>query len=125
MLIVFMKTPDAPVWQGFFIACLMFATAFTQNALHQHLFYMASQVAFGMRATLIAAVYRKALCISPSATQRTTVGEMVNLMAVDIHRIQEYNHDSWMVWSGPLVVTIALVLLYRFPNARRLLASCS
>ena len=96
MLIVFIKTPEAPMWKGFFISFFMFSTAFTQNLLHQHLWYIASQAALGMRAALIAAVYRKALRISSRATQRTTVGEMVNLMAVDIARIQEYNYHSWI-----------------------------
>ena len=113
MLVVFMKSSEAPLWQGFFIAFLMFLTALAQSLCFQRLFYITSELVIRMRAALVSAVYRKALTISSAAQQRSTVGEMVNIMAVDIQRIQDFTSYCWVIWSGPLQVTIGMVLLFR------------
>lgn len=46
-------------------------------------------VGYRVRTALISAIYRKALTISNAAKRNTTVGEIVNLMAVDAQR---YTH---------------------------------
>ena len=113
MLVVFMKSPEVPIWRGFFIAFLLFITTFTQSMCFQRLFYITSELVIRMRAALVSAVYRKALTLSSAAQQRSTVGEMVNIMAVDIQRIQDFTFYCWVIWSGPLQVTIGMALLFR------------
>ncbi|PVD37039.1 hypothetical protein C0Q70_04032 [Pomacea canaliculata] len=41
-----------------------------------------------------------------------TVGEVVNLMAVDCQRVQDMMSYTWMVWSIPLQVMLAVYLLW-------------
>ena len=50
--------------------------------------------------------------MSNEARRTTTVGEIVNLMAVDAERLRDAPVYLWMVWSCPLQITVAIVLLY-------------
>ena len=41
------------------------------------------EIGFWLRSSLISAIYRKSLAISPQGKADSTVGEVVNLMSVD------------------------------------------
>ncbi len=49
--------------------------------------------------------YLQSLTISNQARKTTTVGEIVNLMAVDAERLQDATPYLWMMWSSPLQVS--------------------
>ena len=44
-------------------------------------------VGIRIRSSLISAIYRKSLRVSPSGKKETTTGEVVNLMSVDVQRL--------------------------------------
>lgn len=70
-------------------------------------------VGFRIRSALISAIYRKALKVSSSAKRDTTVGEIVNLMAVDAQRFFELISYLHLLWSSPLVMGVAIFLLWQ------------
>jgi len=51
--------------------------------------------------------------MSSEARRSTTVGEIVNLMSVDAQRLQDVASYLWIIWSCPLQIIVALVILYR------------
>ncbi|KAK2714333.1 hypothetical protein QYM36_008785, partial [Artemia franciscana] len=53
-----------------------------------------------------------ALRISNTARRDTTVGEIVNLMAVDTQRLMEMSLYLNLLWSAPFQIAIALYFLY-------------
>ena len=55
------------------------------NMVHHHIFRYA--VGIRIRSSLISAIYRKSLRVSPSGKKETTTGEVVNLMSVDVQRL--------------------------------------
>lgn len=73
---------------------------------------MTYKVGFKIRSALISGIYRKAMRISNSAKKDSTVGEIVNLMAVDAHRFLELTSYLHFIWSGPLIMALALYFLY-------------
>lgn len=82
-----------PLWHGIFFAILLFATACIQSLiLAQHL-QLLVVVALRVRTSLIGTIYKKALGLSNSARKETTVGEIVNLMAVGEFLFLEYSFD--------------------------------
>lgn len=112
-LIFFTADPSSPFWQGVALTIALFVTSFTSAVINGQYFWKTSVVGFRIRTGLISAIYRKALRVSSAVKKDTTVGEIVNLMAVDAQRFTElisYCHD---LWSGPLVIGIALWLLWR------------
>ena len=54
----------------------------------------------------------KSLRISPSARMLSTVGEIVNLMAVDAARYNELMHYLNTIWIAPFQVALALYFLW-------------
>ncbi len=56
----------------------------------------------------------QALRMSSKARQNRTVGEIVNLMSVDAQRLMDLVTYLYAVYSAPIQITLALVLLYKF-----------
>ncbi|KAJ1552244.1 Multidrug resistance-associated protein 1, partial [Cladochytrium tenue] len=77
------KGYEQPIARGAAIACLMLLAALFQTVfLHQY-FHISISTGMKVRAAIMAAVYQKALVLSNTARQGSTLGEVVNLMAVD------------------------------------------
>nr|CAD7445720.1 unnamed protein product [Timema bartmani] len=66
-----------------------------------------------IRSAIISVIYRKALTMSYGARKESTVGEIVNLMAVDANRAMEVSMQLNMLWSAPLQIALALYYLWQ------------
>ena len=69
---------------------LFFVTSVGQSFIFQSLTSISNDLSIRMRAALVAAIYRKGLLVTPAAMQRRTVGEVLNLMSVDVQRLQDF-----------------------------------
>jgi len=57
--------------------------------------------------------------ISNAARQESTVGEIVNLMSTDAQRFMDLMSYIHILWSGPLQIIIAVLMLYQVnPHAK-------
>lgn len=86
LLITFTADKEAPLWHGMLFAAIFFAVSGLSALLNGSFQYYCFLVGYRIRTVLISAIYRKALSISNTAKRNTTVGEIVNLMAVDAQR---------------------------------------
>ena len=102
-----------PLWQGFFYAGLMFSAAVTESILNNLYEYKLSLTAMKMRSSITDAIYQKALRLSPTARNKFTTGQIVNLMSVDANRIIEFISFVNVAWSSPLQIGIAIYLLWQ------------
>ncbi len=75
-------------------------------------FHQVFLISMRIRTTLTAAVYRKALRISNIARKETTIGEIVNLMSVDITKLESITPYMNMLWSAPLQIGLSLYFLW-------------
>lgn len=112
-MINYVANPFAPFWQGLLLTFIMFLVSFLLSIINGQYFLKTFIVGFRIRTGLISAIYRKALRVASSAKKDTTVGEIVNLMAVDAQRFFELCSYLHVLWSGPLVIGIAIWLLWR------------
>lgn len=112
LLIDFVKGNDER-WKGYFYAVLLLLTAMFQTLVLAQYFKCMVLVGLRIRTALIAAIYRKALRMSNSARKESTVGEIVNLMAVDAQRFIELTTYINMIWSAPLQIILALYFLWQ------------
>ncbi|XP_055685130.1 multidrug resistance-associated protein 1 isoform X4 [Lutzomyia longipalpis] len=99
-------------WKGIFYAVLLFVVASTQTLFLAQYFNRMFFVGLRIRTALISAIYRKALVLSNSARKESTVGEIVNLMAVDAQRFMDLTAYINMIWSAPLQIALALYFLW-------------
>lgn len=114
-LISYVAVPGmAPLWQGLLLVFALFIVTFLSAVLNGQYFLKTFLVGFRIRSGLISAIYRKSLRISSSAKKDTTVGEIVNLMAVDAQRFFELISYLHVLWSGPVVIGVAIWMLWEY-----------
>uniref|UniRef100_A0A182NES5 ABC-type glutathione-S-conjugate transporter n=1 Tax=Anopheles dirus TaxID=7168 RepID=A0A182NES5_9DIPT len=103
---------DGPVWKGLLLTFALFAASLLLALLNGQYYYNTFLSGFRIRTGLVSAIYRKALRISSAAKKDTTVGEIVNLMAVDAQRFFELTSYMHILWSGILIIALCVYLLY-------------
>ncbi|XP_062705317.1 multidrug resistance-associated protein 1-like [Aedes albopictus] len=103
---------DGPFWIGMAITFALFLNSLLIALFNGQYFRKTFLVGFRIRTGLISAIYRKALRISSFAKKDTTVGEIVNLMAVDAQRFFELTSYLHVLWSAPIIIGVCIFLLY-------------
>lgn len=112
-LLAFMSDDTDPIWHGVLFALLLLIVPSVQSLILSNYFHCMQLIGLHMKTMIIGAVYRKALVLSGSSRQQSTSGEIVNLMAVDSQRFQELSLYVNLIWSAPVQILLAIVLLYR------------
>jgi|GEM_PF-161369 len=111
-IISFLKSPDEPLWKGYMYAGLMFATTALQTIVLHIYFHRCFRTGMRVRTTLITAIYRKSLRLTPAARQERTTGEVVNLMSTDCERLNSLFPYLHITWSSPYQVALSLYFLW-------------
>ncbi|KAG5674807.1 hypothetical protein PVAND_004755 [Polypedilum vanderplanki] len=112
-LLINFVSEDEPLWRGYLYAGLLFGVATTQTLFLAQYFHRMFLVGLRIRTALISAIFRKALVLSNVAKKETTVGEIVNLMAVDAQRFMDLVTYLNMIWSAPLQISLAIYFLWQ------------
>lgn len=102
----------SPMWHGIFYAVLLFVMASIKTLCSaQYNKYMVL-IGLRIRTALVGIIYQKSLCLSNTARKSKTVGEIVNLMAVDTVRLKDLTTYINMVWTSPLQIILAIFFLW-------------
>uniref|UniRef100_A0A8B9SE88 Canalicular multispecific organic anion transporter 1 n=1 Tax=Apteryx owenii TaxID=8824 RepID=A0A8B9SE88_APTOW len=112
LLIAFVSDPEAFAWQGYLYATLLFLAALVQSLCLQQHFHLCFQLGISVRASLTAAIYKKALTVSSATRKESTVGETVNLMSADAQRFMDMANFIHQLWSCPLQIVLSIVFLW-------------
>ncbi|XP_064519063.1 ATP-binding cassette sub-family C member 2 [Pseudopipra pipra] len=112
LLIAFVSDEEAFAWQGYLYAILLFLTAVVQSICLQQHFSLCFQLGINVRASLIAAIYKKSLTMSNATRKESTVGETVNLMSADAQRFMDMANFVHQLWSSPLQIILSIVFLW-------------
>lgn len=112
-LITFVKSDEA-LWKGMFLVFALFGLSLLIAVFKEQYALISFQVGMRIRTAVTNAVYRKALKISSKAKRNTSVGEIVNLMAVDANRLYAVVPCIPILFTGPVVAIIAILLLWQY-----------
>ncbi|KAK0419050.1 hypothetical protein QR680_013923 [Steinernema hermaphroditum] len=112
-LISFTEDANAPWWQGIAYAIGIFIASELRSIFLNNYFYCMFRAGVRIQSILTTAVYRKTLKLSNSARREKTVGEIVNLMAIDVERFQMITPQVQQYWSSPFQIVLALFLLWQ------------
>ncbi|KAM6105939.1 LOW QUALITY PROTEIN: ATP-binding cassette sub-family C member 2 [Pterocles gutturalis] len=112
LLIAFVSDDEAFAWQGYLYSILLFLAALIQSLCLQQYFTLCFQLGINVRASLIAAIYKKALTMSSTTRKESTVGETVNLMSADAQRFMDMANFLHQLWSSPLQIILSIVFLW-------------
>eukprot|EP01117_Protostelium_nocturnum_P005317 TRINITY_DN1935_c0_g2_i1.p1 TRINITY_DN1935_c0_g2~~TRINITY_DN1935_c0_g2_i1.p1 ORF type:complete len:1401 (-),score=492.82 TRINITY_DN1935_c0_g2_i1:3171-7373(-) len=100
-------------WEGMILVLIITVSSVIWSiTINQH-FHYAYAIGIQVRTGITNLIYMKAFKLSNKSMNSASVGEMVNLQAVDSHKIQELSPLIHSLWSCPLQILIALLLLYR------------
>ncbi|XP_006003002.2 multidrug resistance-associated protein 1 [Latimeria chalumnae] len=113
-LLGFMSDPEAPVWRGYFYAALMFLFACLQSLLVHQYMYMACIIGMRLKTALTGLIYRKILVMTSGAKKTSTVGEVVNLVSVDIQKLMDLIIYFNGVWLAPLEIALCFYFLWQY-----------
>ncbi|KAL6451454.1 YCF1 Metal resistance protein YCF1 [Candida maltosa Xu316] len=101
-----------PLTQGFMISLAMFIVSVVQTAcLHQY-FQRAFDLGMKIKSSLTSVIYDKSLVLSNEAKQESSTGDVVNLMSVDVQRLQDLVQNLQIIWSGPFQIVLCLYSLH-------------
>uniref|UniRef100_A0A8R1DMH1 ABC-type glutathione-S-conjugate transporter n=1 Tax=Caenorhabditis japonica TaxID=281687 RepID=A0A8R1DMH1_CAEJA len=112
-LISFIEDKNQPLWIGISIALLMFISSLVQSLILHQYFHEMFRLGMNIKSVLTSAVYSKTLNLSNEAKKGKTTGAIVNLMSVDIQRIQDMTTFIMLFWSAPLQILLALYFLWK------------
>uniref|UniRef100_A0A8C8BCB7 Uncharacterized protein n=1 Tax=Otus sunia TaxID=257818 RepID=A0A8C8BCB7_9STRI len=111
LLIAFVSDEESFAWQGYLYAILLFLTALIQSLCLQQYFSLCFQLGIKVRASLIAAIYKK-VGMALATRKESTVGETVNLMSADAQRFMDMANFVHQLWSSPLQIILSIVFLW-------------
>ncbi|KAK9460193.1 P-loop containing nucleoside triphosphate hydrolase protein [Lipomyces oligophaga] len=101
-----------PLSGGVVIAIGMFVCSLAQTMLSQLYFERAFTASTSIKASLISSIYRKAMILSNDGRQSKSTGDIVNLMSVDVQRVQEILESGQSLWVGPFQIVLCLYNLH-------------
>ncbi|CAI0545433.1 unnamed protein product [Linum tenue] len=102
-----------PAWIGYIYAFSIFIGVVLGVLSEAQYFQNVMRVGFRLRATLIAAVFRKSLRLTHESRRRFASGKITNLMTTDSESLQQICQSLHTLWSAPFRIVIAMVLLYQ------------
>lgn len=88
-LIAFVSDSEAPLWHGLIYAGALYAVSQMRSLIFNTFFYTVFRLEIRVQTALMSAIYEKSLRLNNAARRERTMGEIVNLMAIDVDRFQK------------------------------------
>ncbi|NXV78507.1 MRP6 protein, partial [Atlantisia rogersi] len=113
LFLEFIEDQEAPNWHGYFYAFTMFLLACLQTLFEQRYMYMCLVLGLRLRTAVTGLVYRKILVMSNASRKASTVGEIVNLLSVDVQKLMDLIIYFNGTWLAPIRIIICFVFLWQ------------
>ncbi|CAF1005542.1 unnamed protein product [Brachionus calyciflorus] len=113
-LINFISNEKYPKIIGYFYAGLLFIRLALLSLCLNHSFNYAFLAGVQTRSSLMNLIYKKSLRLSTESRRKATTGEILNLMQVNTHIFVELSNNGHQVWSGPIKIIVASVILWYY-----------
>uniref|UniRef100_A0AC35TZL5 Multidrug resistance-associated protein 1 n=1 Tax=Rhabditophanes sp. KR3021 TaxID=114890 RepID=A0AC35TZL5_9BILA len=110
-MINFVSDKTSPLWVGVSYAILMFLASQARSLIINYQFYVMYRIGTKTQTTLTSATFRKTLKLSMIARKDKTIGEIVNIMAIDVDRYQQVAWNILQMISAPLQIIACLIYL--------------
>ncbi|OVA16127.1 ABC transporter [Macleaya cordata] len=112
-----------PAWVGYIYAFSIFVGVVFGVLSEAQYFQNVMRVGYRLRATLVAAVFRKSLRLTHEGRRKFPSGKITNLMTTDAEALQQICQQLHSLWSAPFRIIISMVLLYNELGVASLLGS--
>ncbi|SGZ40190.1 related to Metal resistance protein YCF1 [Hanseniaspora guilliermondii] len=102
-----------PIIKGCMLTLYMFLVGFIQTCILHQYFFLNFNSGMNCRSGLTSIIYKKALRLGSENNELGSTGDIVNLMSVDVQRLQDLFQWGQIIWSGPTQLFLALFELYQ------------
>jgi ABC-type multidrug transport system fused ATPase/permease subunit len=109
----FEGTTTQESWVLWTMVASMFVLPFIGSVIAAHSNGMMAHIGVQIRNSLINAIYRKAIKLSPAAKQASSTGQIVNMFSSDTRQLQQFLFFVNNVAVAPLQILAALALVYQ------------
>ncbi|XP_064101349.1 multidrug resistance-associated protein 1-like [Macrobrachium nipponense] len=113
VLIQFTTSLDEPAWHGYFYALLLLSVMLLNTLIKNIFFFLTQMISIQIRSSVMTAVYRKALLLSNASRRESTLGEIVNHMAIDSQCLSDAVLYLNLSVASPLIIAIAIGELWQ------------
>ncbi|KAG1660360.1 Multidrug resistance-associated protein 1 [Nymphon striatum] len=111
LLILFMSTNE-PAWHGILYALGLYVVTHSHESGVVHYNDSTISATVRIKGALSMAIFNKALKLSNSARQDYSVGELVNLMAVDLQKFEDFLTYTSYVLISPFMLCLGIYFLW-------------
>ncbi|KAL3689444.1 hypothetical protein R1sor_015753 [Riccia sorocarpa] len=98
-------------YDGYVIVLGLFIAKMLESLAQRQWNFGSRRLGMQLRSSLIGAIFRKELKLSNAGRQKHSTGEVVNYMVVDAYRVGEGPDWLHRLWTTPLQIAVALVIL--------------
>ncbi|KAG0655558.1 hypothetical protein C6P45_002974 [Maudiozyma exigua] len=101
-----------PPLHGVFLAFALFMINIISTLLKNQFFITIFEAGLGIRGSIASVVYQKTLKLSSASRAEYTTGDILNLLSVDVLRLQRFFENSQTIIGAPLQIVTVLISLY-------------
>ncbi|NXI44533.1 MRP1 protein, partial [Galbula dea] len=113
LFLQFIEDQEAPSWHGYFYAFTIFLLACLQTLFEQRYMYVCLVLGLRLKTAVTGLVYRKILVMSNASRKAATVGEIVNLVSVDVQKLMDLIIYFNGTWLAPIRILICFIFLWQ------------
>lgn len=114
-LIVFLRKDESTenTSVGLYLTAAVTVAQLCMSLCLRHYFFMCYRVGIKVRTAVLMAIYKKAIRIDSSYYKKHPIGQVTNLMSVDVQRLQDVISFLHAVWYSFLQIVLAMYFLWR------------
>lgn len=78
--------------------------------------WLTSVQRYGMyaKSALTVLIYKKILRLSKSSFEKTSVGQILNMLANDLSRLDEISHTFCYLFVGPIQTVVVIIIMWQY-----------
>jgi len=105
------EDPPAVYYKGYWLSALLMMFVACKAVTESAYFHLVNRCTWRVKTAVSSSIYRKSLRLASSEQQKTTLGEIVNLMQVDATKIESFVLQIHVMWDGLFQIAGYMVIL--------------
>lgn len=112
LMISYLQDSSLSIEYGLYLTMALFMAQVTTSLCTRHSSYLCFRVGLRVQTALTTAIFQKSLQIDSTYYDDHPIGQVINLMSVDVSKITLIIEYLLIIFTTPVTITIALVALW-------------
>ncbi|CAF1526900.1 unnamed protein product, partial [Didymodactylos carnosus] len=111
-IVLVISNPLELSYKGYLYAVALGFASVSQVLVHQQYFFRCYRMGMHVRNAVSSAVYKRVLTLRTNSFMKTTAGQVINLVANDAGKCEEFCISVHYLWSGPIEALVVFGLVW-------------